>query len=343
MTRLKGSHMHIVSGVDFIRGICIVSIHLLFMITCSICSAVHIANIHFLILYLGHRILWPMPHSDDTNEVKGDWNHGFTPTSTGPSSPSWITVTEHRISQSFDLTRVMFSRGNVTEKKRFGALVQPGDRVLDMYAGIGYYTLPALIHGKARHVTACEWNPNAIYALRYNLKANGVDDKVTVLEGDCRVSLKEHLQSTSMEDYGYDRISLGLLPSSEGGWVVAVSCLRQDSGGWMHVHANVPTVEREHWTHWLCHSLQQIAEKNGHKDWHVICTNVEMVKSFAPKVDHVVADVFVGPSSSPKLPMTEEGACFYSTAGVELTADVAPSCALSKDGILYQDWMIEQT
>ena len=172
--------------------------------------------------------------------------------STLSDSPGWITVTEHKIRQSFDLTRVMFSRGNVTEKKRFGtSLVQTGEDVLDMYAGIGYYTLPALIHGRARHVTACEWNGNALYALRYNLKQNGVEDMVAVLEGDCRLSLKRLLleQSNSDADIDstttrsaictqFDRISLGLLPSSEGGWAIAVSCLRQTTGGWLPVHAS---------------------------------------------------------------------------------------------------------
>lgn len=74
---------------------------------------------------------------------------------------SWITVTENCIRQSFDLERVMFSRGNVTEKIRFGALVQAGERVLDLYAGIGYFTLPALVHGRAEVVVCCEWNPRA--------------------------------------------------------------------------------------------------------------------------------------------------------------------------------------
>ena len=61
----------------------------------------------------------------------------------GPGSPGWITVTEQGIRQSFDMTRVMFSRGNITEKVRFGKLVKPGEVVLDLYAGIGYFTLPA--------------------------------------------------------------------------------------------------------------------------------------------------------------------------------------------------------
>ena len=38
---------------------------------------------------------------------------------------------------------------------------------------------------------ACEWNVHALSALQYNLKANNVENKVTVLEGYYRVSKLE--------------------------------------------------------------------------------------------------------------------------------------------------------
>jgi tRNA G37 N-methylase Trm5 len=252
----------------------------------------------------------------------------------------------------------MFSRGNVTEKKRFGmSLVQSGENILDMYAGIGYYTLPALIHGKARHVTACEWNEHALFALRRNLMANGIPEgAVTVLEGDCRVSLKRLLdrEGTSSNNsecnevkqcYQFDRISLGLLPSSEGGWAIAVSCLHKTTGGWLHVHGNVATAERDNWAHWLCDTLAQYTLPNGHDGWIAVCTHVEKVKSFAPKVDHVVADVFVGPPTSSKLQgswsekttgVFDSVGRFMPTSSVNIST---PSCALNEDGILNQSWM----
>ena len=318
----------------------------------------------------GHRILWPIPQ-DDEESKDCRCNLGYAPTSTGLASPGWITVTEHGIRQSYDLTRVMFSRGNVTEKKRFGtSCVRADELVLDMYAGIGYYTLPALILGKARHVTACEWNEHALHALRYNLEANGVgEDRATVLEGDCRASLKRLLLRG---DASFDRISLGLLPSSEGGWDVAVSCLNRGIGGWLHVHANVPTMERRGWTHWLCQSLTRIAAsrtrsrrrndcradgENGGRDaasthdggddgnddeWIAVVRHVEKVKSFAPMVDHVVADVFVGPRYSPKAPAKESGV--FDSSGMFSSIDplfdvTPPSCALNEEGILNQNWL----
>lgn len=41
---------------------------------------------------------------------------------------------------------------------------------MDLFAGIGYFTLPYLVHASAMHVHACEWNPAAVEALKKNLK-----------------------------------------------------------------------------------------------------------------------------------------------------------------------------
>ena len=58
---------------------------------------------------------------------------------------------------------------------------------MDMFAGIGYYTLQLLTHARADKVYACEWNPNAAAALRRNLVLNGVaEGRCEVLEGDNR-------------------------------------------------------------------------------------------------------------------------------------------------------------
>ena len=36
-----------------------------------------------------------------------------------------------------------------------------------------------------------------------------------------------------------DRVNLGLIPSSEAGWETACAALRNDRGGWLHIHGNV--------------------------------------------------------------------------------------------------------
>ena len=63
----------------------------------------------------------------------------------------------------------MFSSGNGTEKARMGSVAAAGETVVDLFAGIGYYTLQLLHHAGVAKVYACEWNPNSVAALRANL------------------------------------------------------------------------------------------------------------------------------------------------------------------------------
>ena len=42
------------------------------------------------------------------------------------------------------------------------------------FSGVGYFTLPYLVHAKAAHVIACEWNPYSVHALKKNLLLNNV-------------------------------------------------------------------------------------------------------------------------------------------------------------------------
>ncbi|KAL3935283.1 MAG: hypothetical protein SGBAC_009172 [Bacillariaceae sp.] len=295
----------------------------------------------------GHRLVWPCRQG--------------IPDETGPDSPGWIRVTEQGIGQSFDMCRVMFSRGNISEKIRFGKLVQPGERLLDMYAGIGYYTLPALVIGKAAHVVACEWNEHAVQALKFNVQDNKISsDRVTILQGDCRVSAQKHRLVNQ-----FDRISLGLLPSAEGGWRTAIKALGPN-GGWLHIHANVPVTEVDDWSIWMSRELWSLVQEErsdklheentddnrdaaGSNKWIVLCHHVEKVKSFAPTVAHYVADVYVGKSSEVvksnvscqnidpsymAAVVAQDGALIHCSETVK-----PPSCALSPDGVLSQAWM----
>ena len=209
------------------------------------------------------------------------------------------------------------------------------------FTGIGYYTLPALIHGNAKHVYACEWNPHAAYALKYNLEQNGVKDKATVLVGDSREVLKDVLKMTK-----FDRVSLGLLPSCEGGWKTAIDAIDVKRGGWLHIHGNVKTQEKEQWTFWVISQLSVLIKENvSYDDAIVLCYHVERVKSFAPKVDHYVADVYVGADlpSYLKDSIDMKGIRIGALLGDDSTVQECPttvdppSCALGS--FLKQEWM----
>ena len=99
---------------------------------------------------------------------------------------TWVKHIDNGIKYVFDVTHVMFSSGNVTEKLRVAQFDCHGETVVDLYAGIGYFTLPYLVHARADLVHACEWNAKAVEGLKRGLVANGVAEKCVVHVGDCK-------------------------------------------------------------------------------------------------------------------------------------------------------------
>ncbi|WP_440772150.1 class I SAM-dependent methyltransferase [Natronorubrum sp. DTA28] len=92
--------------------------------------------------------------------------------------------TEHGTRYGLDPATVMFSPGNQAERARMGDVVADGERVFDMFAGIGYFTLPMARAGA--RVTAAEINPTAFRYLLENAVLNDVGDRVDAYMTDCR-------------------------------------------------------------------------------------------------------------------------------------------------------------
>ena len=205
-------------------------------------------------------------------------------------SCGWTRVRENGLWYTLDVTQSMFSSGNGTEKARMAALSAGGQTVVDCFAGIGYYTLPLLLHAGAAHVYACEWNPPSLEALRRGLALNAVaPGKCTVLEGDCALTAPRGVAQ---------RVLLGLLPSSECAWPAAAAALA-DGGGTAHVHANVRAGGQAAWAQEAAAELQRLARAlPGREAWTASVTHLEVVKSYAPRVLHVVADVRLGPPAA---------------------------------------------
>ncbi|XP_036738950.2 tRNA wybutosine-synthesizing protein 2 homolog [Manis pentadactyla] len=242
----------------------------------------------------------------------------------------WVEHVDNGIRYKFDVTQCMFSFGNITEKLRVASLPCAGEVLVDLYAGIGYFTLPFLVHAGAAFVHACEWNSHAVAALRSNLEINGVADRCQIHFGDNR---KLKLSNIA------DRVNLGLIPSSEEGWPIACQVLRQDAGGILHIHQNVESspgknlqppgsgeMEKEHspysqqiitnqwknratrdsrrkmlsaatkreWQQWAESAETRIAtllQQVHGKPWKTQILHIQPVKSYAPHVDHIVLDL----------------------------------------------------
>ena len=136
--------------------------------------------------------------------VEGDWRLPSVDVIAGDETET--EVLEHGIRYRFDAQRVLFSRGNKIERALAGRLVRPGETVIDLFAGIGYFALPAAVHGQAQKVIACEANPVAFRYLTENARRNRVDHIIHPVAGDNR--------TVPLPQGTADRIFLGYLPSS---------------------------------------------------------------------------------------------------------------------------------
>ncbi|MDO5845086.1 MAG: SAM-dependent methyltransferase [Methanocorpusculum sp.] len=111
-------------------------------------------------------------------------------------TPHDVTFCEAGISYTMNPSKVMFSQGNRNEKLRIRSLISHGERIADMFAGIGYFTLSAALAGGEVH--AMEINPDSYEYLLKNISLNNLKN-IRAEPGDCR----------NLLDGVYDRILMG--------------------------------------------------------------------------------------------------------------------------------------
>jgi tRNA wybutosine-synthesizing protein 2 len=178
---------------------------------------------------------------------------------------------EHGTKYAVDLSRVMFSPGNKAERARMGEVVESGERVFDMFAGIGYFALP-MARGGAE-VTAAEIDPDSYRLLVENAMLNGVSERFRAVLGDCR-----EVETTA------DRVVMGYYEAAE---YLDSALDALVSGGTLHLHEATP---EKRFPERPIARLEAAAETDG-RAAEILDTRV--VKSHSAGVVHGVVDARV--------------------------------------------------
>jgi tRNA (guanine37-N1)-methyltransferase len=129
-----------------------------------------------------------------------------------------------------DLSQVYFSTRLQYERSRIANLVNPGEIVLNMFAGVGSFSIVIAKMACPEKVYSIDINPVAIKYLEENASRNKVLAKVIAILGDARDVLK-----TTLKCIRVDRIIMPLPAKIYDYLPDAVSCLRVGSG-WIHCY-----------------------------------------------------------------------------------------------------------
>lgn len=179
---------------------------------------------------------------------------------------------EHGISYKIDLAELMFSKGNVAERKRLIPTVKDNEKILDMFAGIGYFCLGIAKMHPSAEIIACEKNSVAFRFLNENIELNKIANIITMNE-DCRKLEFENC---------FDRIIMGYFPRTETFLDNALKMIKP--GGTIHLH-NIYN-EKELWSR----PIEQIRSACEKRKMEFNILEERKVKSYAPHVYHVVVD-----------------------------------------------------
>lgn len=175
-----------------------------------------------------------------------------------------------------DLAKVMWSKGNTNERLRIAKLVKPDETVIDMFAGVGYFSIPIAVHSQAKKIFSIELNPDSYNYLKRNIDLNKINikagyERIEAILGDC---------SEIANGLSAYRVLMGYVKTTHHFLDVAIDCVNK--GGVLHYHETVPEK--------LMNSrpYERLAKSANNREVEILDTKI--IKKYSPGVVHIVVD-----------------------------------------------------
>lgn len=130
---------------------------------------------------------------------------------------------------SVDLENCYFSARLSRERMRIAGIVKPNETIVNMFAGVGCFSIIIAKHVNVAKVFSIDANPSAIQFMQDNIRLNRVYDKVLPFLGDSKAIIKSQLQRVA------DRVLMPLPEKAFEYLPLAVLALKS-SGGWIHYY-----------------------------------------------------------------------------------------------------------
>ena len=212
--------------------------------------------------------------------IEGDYRLRKLELISGENSP--ITVyKEHGCIFKVDVINTYFSPRLSTERLRIAKLTEPNEVIVNMFGGVGTFSIIISRYNKSAKVYSIDSNPIATDMCRQNIEINKLTGKVIPVLGDAEQEIHKNLKGIAT------RVLMPLPEKSRDFVDAAVSSLENGRG----------------MIHYFCHvgaDNKKTAIQSGVKDtsesfskFNHSVRNVRVVREVGPRFYQIVSDVLV--------------------------------------------------
>ena len=177
-----------------------------------------------------------------------------------------------------DIAKAYFSPRLSFEHERVASLVQPGEVVVDLFAGVGPFSVLIGKKNLDAKVYAVDVNPGAFELLKVNARVNGVDTRVFPILGDAREIAQTKLKGVA------DHVIMNL-PETAIDFADAACKVIKKEGGIAHFYG---FIRSSYSINNLKERFTELVEKNGRKVVKIIYA--KGIRETAPFESQVVLD-----------------------------------------------------
>jgi len=186
---------------------------------------------------------------------------------------------EHGCIFKVDLAKVYFSPRLSTERIRISRKVEHGETVVNMFAGVGSFSILIAKHQPSSTIYSIDINPDAYNLMLENIKLNKVSNRVIPLLGDARVIIEDSLKEVA------DRVLMPL-PEKAIDYIDAALMALKPKGVihyYTHVHASKDEDPIE----------KAVREVNGRLKTNYTILESKIVREVGPRWHQLVLDLLI--------------------------------------------------
>ena len=187
---------------------------------------------------------------------------------------------EHGCRFKVDVARTYFSPRLSTERQRIAEMVGDNEIIVNMFAGVGTYSVVIAKTNKTCKVYSIDSNAAASELDKANAKLNKMQDRITTICGDAALLIKEMLVGQA------DRVLMPLPEKAREFVDSAVIALREK--GVVHYFAHVKADSKKAAQELGLKAAEGAFAKYNHK-----IQAVRVVREVGPRIYQIVADVLV--------------------------------------------------